>query len=626
MQSTTYDEVSRLARSGANVLHVASFEWERVRGWCIALTRDLEIPFPMLVWSASTGLLAVQEDGQCAVLEQALTDPIEAMMRLKEVEDGGVMLLEDIHPYLEPQHHVVVKWVRDMCRLPAQPRRLLILSTAHSGLAEDLQKEVPSVDLPLPGIDELAVVATEVAARHGVEYDGDSSLLEAARGLTVMEARLAYGHDADEHRALGAAAVPLVVGEKKRVIRQSQVLEYYEPDARLVDVGGLENLKEWLVRRGRAFGSGARDFGLEPPKGVLLLGVQGCGKSLFAKSIAASWQFPLLRFDLGKVFGGFVGQSESNIRGALAVAQALAPCVLWIDEIEKGLSGMGSSDRSDGGTTARVIGTLLTWMQERREPVFVVATANRIDMLPPELLRKGRFDDIFFVDLPTTAVRREILAIHLRKKQRDPAEFGLDDLSEMSQGFSGAELEEAVGEGLINAFADGVELRTEHVAKAPEDTFPLSRTMGEHIEQLRVWARIRARLASPEEPEPLPADLQDRCHVCHRRTATRSSRRVRREAALLQRSRGEHEGGAGAPAPDREHPPAVQRLSQAGGPDGDGAPVAVRAALAGRRRPAGARLDGRRPPALGPVARAGLADLRLARERRAGHAPPAHGR
>ncbi|MGP3927931.1 AAA family ATPase [Streptomyces sp. 8N616] len=504
--TATYDDVHRLVRSGANVLHVASFEWERVRGWCIGLARDLKVPLE--VWSSSTGLLAVDADGSCSPQDEGLTDPIEAMLRLRDAAGGGVLLMEDVHPYLEPQHHQIARWIREMCRLEASPRRLLVLSTPLPGLPVDLQKEVPTVELPLPGTDDLAVVAEHVAEQHGVTHDQDRTLLEAARGLTVMEARLAFGQAAQELGRLGPAAVPLVVREKERVIRQSQVLEYYEPDARMTDVGGLENLKVWLDRRGRAFGAGARAFGLDAPKGVLLLGVQGCGKSLVAKAVAAAWQFPLLRFDLGKVFGGIVGQSEGNIRSALQVAQALAPCVLWIDEIEKGLAGMGSSDQSDGGTTARVVGTLLTWMQEKRDPVFVVATANRIEMLPPELLRKGRFDEIFFVDLPTLGVRKEIIDIHLRKKQRDPADFDLDALASEAYGYSGAELEEAVREGLVEAFAEGKELRTEHIDQALKSTFPLSRTMGEQIGQLRQWARVRARLASPELPEQLPADTQ----------------------------------------------------------------------------------------------------------------------
>ena len=500
---TDYDDTQRLVRSGARVLHIASFEWERVRGWCIALARDLGVP--LYAWSFSSGLLSIDEEGNTRVEHEAMEDPIEAMLELRSAEQGGVMVLEDIHPYLE-QHHQVTRWVREMCRIGSDPPRVLVLSTPQPGLPGELHKEVPSIDLPLPGIDDLAVVAEQVAERQGVRYEGDEALLEAARGLTVMEARLAFGQAAHERGRLDASAVTLVVREKERVIRQSQVLEYYEPNARMSDVGGLENLKTWLDRRGRAFGPGAREFGLDAPKGVLLLGVQGCGKSLVAKAIAAAWQFPLLRFDMGKVFGGIVGQSEGNIRAALQVAQALAPCVLWIDEIEKGLAGMGSSDQTDGGTTARVVGTFLTWMQEKNDPVFVVATANRIEMLPPELLRKGRFDEIFFVDLPTRDVRKEIVSIHLRKKGRDPSEFDLDALANQSLGYSGAELEEAVREGLFEAFAEGRGLRTEHIAKALEETFPLSRTMREQIDQLRRWAKVRARLASPEAPEPLEAD------------------------------------------------------------------------------------------------------------------------
>lgn len=512
--TATFDDVLRLVQAGAHVVHIASFEWERVRGWCIALARELELP--LQVWSSSSGLLAIHPKGEdeveveVEVKDAMLREPIAAMEELRDAEDGLVLLLEDIHPYLVDTHHQVTRWVREMCRLPSSPRRVLVLSTPLPGLPVELQKEVPTIDLPLPGIDELEVVAEKVAEQRGVTLHDDSALLEAARGLTVMEARLAFGQAADQFDNLGPAAVSMVVQEKERVIRQSQVLEYYQPDATMTDVGGLHNLKTWLDRRGQAFGKGAREFGLDAPKGVLLLGVQGCGKSLVAKAVAASWRFPLLRFDMGKVFGGIVGQSEGNIRAALQVATALAPCVLWIDEIEKGLAGMGSSDRSDGGTTARVVGTLLTWMQEKREPVFVVATANRIDMLPPELLRKGRFDELFFVDLPTRTIRQKILAIHLRKKGRDPDDFDMAALADESRGYSGAELEEAVREGLFEAFAEGRELATEHIRAALDATFPLSRTMAEHITQLREWARVRARLASPEEPEAVPADDQAR--------------------------------------------------------------------------------------------------------------------
>lgn len=511
----SYDDVLRLVGAGVNVLHIASFEWRRVQAWSTGVARDLKVP--LMVWSSSAGLLTAGEEGSLSAVDDGfcppddgLLEPIGAMLKLRDCDGGGVLLLEDVHPYLEPHEREVVRWVRQLCRMSGSPRRLLILSTPQPGLVPDLQKEVPTVDLPLPGVDDLEYVAQEVAELDGGQFSGkeEPELLEAARGLTIMEARLAFGQAANQFGRLDATAVPLVNREKERVIRQSQVLEYYRPDASMDDVGGLDNLKLWLDRRGLAFQPGAKGFGLDAPKGVLLLGVQGCGKSLVAKAIAERWQFPLLRFDVGKVFGGLMGQSEANMRSALQIAQALAPCVLWIDEIEKGLSGVGGSDRLEGGTTARVVGSLLTWMQEKREPVFVVATANRIEMLPPELLRKGRFDEIFFVDLPTASVREEILKIHLLKKRRDPGDFDLSALAGQSLGYSGAELEEAVREGLTEAYADHRDLRTEDIAGALKATFPLSRTMNESIAQLREWARVRARLASSDVPEQLPGTAE----------------------------------------------------------------------------------------------------------------------
>jgi AAA+ superfamily predicted ATPase len=501
---STYAHLVHLARAGASVLHIASYEWERVRGLVTGLAEKLGSP--LKVWSQSTGLQASSHEGALTMDDEAATDPLEVLRSIHAARDPGVWLMEDFQPFLRDEHHPLLRWLREIARMPAEPRKLVVLSTPLPGLPMDLRKEIPTVELPLPGVEDLRVVLQDAAKALDVRASADEALLDAARGLTVMEARLAFGRAAAELGRLDHGAVPLVAQEKERIIKQSEVLEYYPTDARMTDVGGLDQLKDWLDRRGRAFGAGARDFGLDAPKGVLLLGVQGCGKSLLAKAVAATWQFPLLRFDMGKVFGGIVGQSEGNVRTALQVAQALAPCVLWIDEIEKGLAGMGSSDQTDGGTTARVVGTLLTWMQEKREPVFVVATANRIDMLPPELLRKGRFDEIFFVDLPTSAVREEILSIHLKKKRRDPKNFDVAKLAAGSVGFSGAELEEAVREGLYDAFAEGRELRTDHIKRALDKTFPLSRTMREQIESLRRWAKVRARLAAGQAPEPLPQD------------------------------------------------------------------------------------------------------------------------
>ena len=504
---TTFTDLRNLARAGASAVHIASFEWERVRGHAIKLAEELGLP--LTVWSESRGTT------RCAREEETpedpdLLDPQELLEGIHAAEQGGVWLLEEMGPFLDPlQHHRLLRWVRETARLPATPRKLVLIATQQVGLPSCLQKEVPTLELPLPGLEDLRRVLVDVAEDLGVRATADEALLDAARGLTVMEARLAFGTAAAELGRLDPSAVPRVVREKERIIKQSEVLEYAPASASMADVGGLDQLKVWLDRRGQAFGAGARGFGLDAPKGVLLLGVQGCGKSLTAKAVAAAWQYPLLRLDMGKVFGGIVGQSEGNVRAALRVAEALAPCVLWIDEIEKGLAGMGSSDATDGGTTARVVGTLLTWMQEKTAPVFVVATANRIDMLPPELLRKGRFDEIFFVDLPTAPIRAEILRIHLQRKRRRPEEFDLTALAAQSMGFSGAELEEAVREGLYDAFAEGRELATEHIARALDATFPLSRTMRAQIEGLRGWARVRARLATSAEPEPLPRESGD---------------------------------------------------------------------------------------------------------------------
>lgn len=506
--SQVYEQLLALASAGANVVHIASHEWQRVRGNAIGLSRHSNLP--LRVWSSSKGLMRCNPEGELMQEDDSATDPIDVLKSFALGNEKGILLLEDLHPYLEPQHHQVTRWVRELCRIPSEPRRLAILSTPLTGLPIELRKEVPTLEVPLPSIEELRTVARETADELGVPMDPDNeALLEAARGMTVMEARLAFGQAAVHHKHLGPGTVSFVMREKKRIIRQNEVLEYYEPDAKLTDVGGLENLKTWLKNRGRAFSPGARDYGLDTPKGVLLLGVQGCGKSLVAKSVAAEWLFPLLRFDMGRVFGGIVGQSEGNLREALRVAEALAPCVLWIDEIEKGLAGMGSSDQSDAGTTARVVGTLLTWMQEKRAPVFVVATANRIELLPPELLRKGRFDELFFVDLPTRKVREDILSIHLKKKRRLPSDFDLPTLSELSVGYSGAELEEAVSEGLFQAYAEGKELTTGHIAQALKDTYPLSRTLRDQLESLRRWARVRARMASREEPETLLEPTRD---------------------------------------------------------------------------------------------------------------------
>ena len=258
----------------------------------------------------------------------------------------------------------------------------------------------------------------------------------------------------------------------------------------------MDILKEWLRKRVRAFSDEARAFGLPEPKGILLVGVQGCGKSLVAKSVANSWRLPLLRLDVGRLFSSLVGSSEENLRTAIRVAESIAPVVLWVDEIEKGFSGVGSSNVSDAGTAARVFGSFITWLQEKQAPVFVIATANIVSQLPPELVRKGRFDEIFFVDLPNAAERAEIWRIHLTKRNRDTSQFDLSTLAMASDGLSGAEIEQAVIAGLYEAFDKNRPLQMGDLLDVLQDTVPLSQMMQEEISALRAWARQRARPAS----------------------------------------------------------------------------------------------------------------------------------
>jgi SpoVK/Ycf46/Vps4 family AAA+-type ATPase len=265
----------------------------------------------------------------------------------------------------------------------------------------------------------------------------------------------------------------------------------------MADVGGLDLLKGWLSTRSGAFSAKARDFGLPEPKGLLLLGVQGCGKSLTAKAIASAWRLPMLRLDVGAIMNAYIGSSEENMRKAIHIAESLAPCILWLDEIEKGFESAGGGTPSgDSGTSARVFATFLTWLQEKTKPVFVIATANSIDRLPPEMLRKGRFDEIFFVDLPSRQEREEIFAIHLSRRGRDPSRFDLAALGEKSEGLSGAEIEAVTVEGLWRAYPEERDLAQADLTDALRDTVPLSRTMAESIDSLRAWARSRARPAS----------------------------------------------------------------------------------------------------------------------------------
>jgi SpoVK/Ycf46/Vps4 family AAA+-type ATPase len=328
----------------------------------------------------------------------------------------------------------------------------------------------------------------------------------------------------------GKLDIDVVLAEKEQIVRKSGILEFYPTDESLTNVGGLDLLKNWLRKRRTAFSDRARDYGLPQPKGALLIGVQGCGKSLTAKAVASLWSLPLLRLDVGRIFSGIVGSSEERMRRAIQTAESIAPAMLWLDEVEKGFAGTQSSSFSDAGTTSRVFGTFVTWLQEKEAPVFVIATANDIKILPPELLRKGRFDEIFFVDLPAHAERQEIFRIHVAKRGLKAEQFDCAALADVTAGFSGAEIEQVIIAAMYDSFDQQRPLRQDDVMKAIHETFPLSSTMREQIDEGREWARARARPASsaqldvalPRAPESHNLAERQRYHARRRAPARRA--------------------------------------------------------------------------------------------------------
>ncbi len=395
---------------------------------------------------------------------------------------------------------VVIRKLRDLGKSLKLSMKNVIFLSPMLKIPGELEKELTVVDYKLPEKDEIESIVKNIAASVGGKNqeqienkDFLDKVIEAALGLTAEEAENVFAKSIVEN---GSFDLKTILAEKEQIIRKSGVLEYYHANENMKEVGGLEQLKDWLGKRGKAFSVKARDFGLPEPRGILMLGIPGCGKSLTAKAISSMWQLPLLKLDVGKVFSSLVGSSEENVRRAIATAESIAPSILWLDEMEKGFSGLSSSGQTDGGTTARVFGTFLTWLQEKKSPVFVVATCNNVKELPPELLRKGRFDEIFFVDLPSKQERKDILKIHLEKRHRKPEEYNIEKLAEMTKEFAGSELEEIIVSALYDAFDEETELNQSHLENTINGMIPLSKTMGDQIKGIREWAKIRAKRAS----------------------------------------------------------------------------------------------------------------------------------
>ena len=454
----------------------------------------------LLLWSITDGVVNPALPNR---VDSTKRDPLALLKAIQEDEDPTIWVLRDFHPFLKDP--TVVRRLREVAfALKTSPKTVILLGPVLH-IPTELEKEITVVDFDLPDaqrLDQLLAGIIEAAQGSGkitVELDRRQRgrLVQACLGLTESEAENAIAKAIIQAGdRLDGDAVEAVTAEKQQIIRKSGLLEFHASQERLRNVGGLGALKEWLRKRVRAFSDEARAFGLPEPKGILLVGVQGCGKSLVARAVANSWRLPLLRLDVGRLFSSLVGSSEENLRNAIRVAESIAPVVLWVDEIEKGFSGVGSSNVSDAGTAARVFGSFVTWLQEKQAPVFVIATANDVSQLPPELVRKGRFDEIFFVDLPDAQERAEIWRIHLLKRHRDPEDFDLHTLAMASDGLSGAEIEQAVIAGLYEAFDQGRPLQMDDLLNVLQETIPLSTMMQEQIQALREWAHQRARPAS----------------------------------------------------------------------------------------------------------------------------------
>lgn len=497
-----------MIRARYPIVYVVSAEEQRVQQLLapIAERRQKSI----YEWSCTTGLVPGGATGGSIQLQKnrnsPTRDPLAALDQVIEQVDPAIFLFKDLHPFLtrgNQNQHAIIRKLKEIALQLKNSFKTIVLVSPVLEVPVEIEKEVTVLHLPLPSSAEISELLDKIVndvrrfKQIKIELDdaGRDRLLQAARGLTLNEAENVFARILVRKERLTGEEVPEVLEEKRQLVRKNGLLEYYDTSESFEEVGGLASLKDWLQKRALAFSPAAREFGLSAPRGVLLLGVQGCGKSLCAKAVASLWEVPLLRFDIGKMFGSFVGSSEDNIRRAIQVAESVAPAILWVDEIDKAFAG-ASNHAGDSGTSARVLGTFLTWLSEKSAPVFVMATANDISNLPPELLRKGRLDEIFFVDLPDVAEREAIFAIHLRRRGRDPEAFPLGELAAASEGLSGAEIEEVINSALYEAFYENSDLKENHLFSGLRQTVPLSRTMEEQLQELRKWSHGRARRAA----------------------------------------------------------------------------------------------------------------------------------
>ncbi|MBD1911128.1 MULTISPECIES: AAA family ATPase [unclassified Leptolyngbya] len=428
----------------------------------------------------------------------ARRNPLQALELVEKlpVSASAIFILRDFQRFLEDV--AVARKLKNLTRLlKSQPKNLVILSPQIT-IPDDLSELLTVLDFPLPDFNEIKGELQNLLASTGASLGHREldALVRSCQGLSMDRIRRVLARAIADHKAIQPDDIELILEEKRQSIRQTQILDFYPATEKISDIGGLDNLKDWLLRRGGAFSERARQYGLPHPRGLLLAGIQGTGKSLTAKAIAHHWHLPLLRLDVGRLFAGLVGESESRTRQMIQLAEALAPCVLWIDEIDKAFAGFDG--RGDSGTTSRVFGTFITWMAEKTSPVFIVATANNIQALPPELLRRGRFDEIFFVGLPNQEERQEIFSVHLsRLRPHNLQSYDLERLAYETPDFSGAEIEQILIEAMHIGFSQNRDFTSDDILEAASQIVPLARTAKDQIEFLQAWAAAgKARMAS----------------------------------------------------------------------------------------------------------------------------------
>jgi ATP-dependent 26S proteasome regulatory subunit len=498
------DKITRYIRAGYAGLYLVSHEEQRVEAELKAVATNLK--HSLYAWSVTEGLIDTEKG-----TTRDCNEPLEVLALVNELPENSILLLRDFHQFLDEPNPVLLRKLKDVIREARTQCKTVAVLGCRLSLPPELERELVVVAFALPEREQLRVVVSGIIASHNEtmttakrplmsqpDENATIALLDAARGMTTTEAENAYALSIVETSGLDVA---IVAREKAQAVRKNGLLELIETQESLSSIGGLDVLKEWLLKRREAFTPRAIEYGLPTPKGVLMLGIPGCGKSLTAKATAQVFGVPLLRLDAGRIFAGLVGQSEQNLRSVIQTAEAIAPCVLWLDELEKGLSGSKSSGSTDGGTSARVFGSLLSWMQEKKAPVFIVATANDVSQLPPELLRVGRWDQLFFIDLPTREERERIWHIQIAKYRRQPKEFDLHQLAKVTEGFTGSEIEQVFIESLYRSFDQEIEPTDLTIGEVLVEFVPLSKLMAEQLGALRNWAKGRARSATSQVVE-----------------------------------------------------------------------------------------------------------------------------